>query len=517
MGYKYPKYAASSSGSAQHHTKRRRTNKGKKPAYIGSSTEVDAETTSEMSILSALPRGFPSPPSGYEFLFKAWGSMWYESYGTPNASSDLRKKLLEFKEAVEAAQNNRISVHGNAVGLQSRALEIQSGVLDDILEAIANLQRKSDKIDATVAINNKDDYAAHIKYIGDLIDKLTATDVQENNTLERHIEAVDNTHNATKMDETHRAVQEHLENAYVVSVRFRYTKLTCPLELIHTDKHIELPLYPVVSAAPNPQWCFDYRFVRMVEVFQDEMLFKHHVLSICRFPSASRNTANYHHPRYFADKHGVGSFFKAEVVKRAIMIIAMAHNDARILAIDGHLPDDADMFLRVCISPEVDKIIESKVVVEFGLSPEHINKFRAPFPLPSASPLERLQYKAAFPLLGFESVLQQAHFYARDKSSAPSVFSSVNTKYAIVTTFNELWVLQMHDDGAGDSDRIVVSSCFWVNNATPHISFVVAYVLHLVIEDMMANPDDYASPVSDLLATEGEDSVPPVLKSAQRS
>ncbi|KAJ2808393.1 hypothetical protein H4R20_000895 [Coemansia guatemalensis] len=281
---------------------------------------------------------------------------------------------------------------------------------------------------------------------------------------------------------------------------------------MHTDNHAELSQDPPVSAQSDLHWSFDHGFARAVQNFQSRLLAKESVLSLAVFPSADVNLASHHHLRYISSKDMIAPFFETEIVKRVIVILAVVHKDAKVIAIDRKLTNGPDMILRVRIRPEVDRIIDSNIVVEFRLPPGEDNIYQAPPPLPSASPLERLGYEADFPFLGFESALMQVHDYARGNSRASfSALSSVNTKYAFVSTFNHLWVLQMRNDGNSGSENIMVSPCFYANSTMPHVSFVVAYVLHLVIEDMIARPDNYTSPRGNLLATEGPDCMPPVL------
>ncbi|KAJ2083860.1 hypothetical protein H4R24_000512 [Coemansia sp. RSA 988] len=204
------------------------------------------------------------------------------------------------------------------------------------------------------------------------------------------------------------------------------------------------------------------------------------LLSSVIFPSAD-DLKNPIHPRYVASKHDIALFFKAEIARRALMILAVIYECSKVLTTNGHLTDDAGMLLRVCIRPEIDKVIESNIVVLFRLPLDEYFMKRVPCPLPSASPLEKLRFEADFPSLEFESELVQACAYARDKSRAlSSDLSSVNSKYAFATTFNRLWVLQMHN----------------------------SYVLNLAIEDMIENPDNYTSPSDNPVRPESPASEP---------
>ncbi|KAI8317891.1 hypothetical protein GQ54DRAFT_323902 [Martensiomyces pterosporus] len=145
------------------------------------------------------------------------------------------------------------------------------------------------------------------------------------------------------------------------------------------------------------------------------------------------------------------------------------------------------------------------------------------------------------------SVLAQAHAYARDRAKGcmDEVSGTINRHYALVSTFNDTWIALFRDkdDQARKYDRLTMamakSSChgaalelreagsstdtarlqeqveatarayktaraayesahraevstrFSADNSRPHIAFVVAYVLHAVIEDMVEHPDDY--------------------------
>ncbi|PIA13710.1 hypothetical protein COEREDRAFT_11114, partial [Coemansia reversa NRRL 1564] len=309
------------------------------------------------------------------------------------------------------------------------------------------------------------------------------------------------------------------------------TSLTSPLELLCVEKHKKPSLHSVRSALARPELTFDHDFVHLVESFQAESLANYPALLEFIFPPGPVNLENHRRPRYIRDEHKIGPFFQAEVFQRAKMILAHAHSSAKVYIIEGHPTNHADMFVHVCIRTAPDTIIKTNIVVEFKLPPGSDQVYQVPVPLPSARPCEKLPFYANFPSSRFELALQQAYIYACDRSRDPRGVSAVNPKYAFVSTFNGLWVLQMGSgsggndssdsnddsssndgsDSSSDQNRIVVSPCFLANNTTPHVSFAVAYVIHLVIEDMMARPNNYVPPVRDLAATEDEDSVPPWL------
>ncbi|PIA17394.1 hypothetical protein COEREDRAFT_7360 [Coemansia reversa NRRL 1564] len=455
MGYIYPKRVALSSESAQRPTKRHCTDKGKQPVRVTFSTEAGAAIPPEPPTVPALPGGFPSPPAGYEKLFEAWADMWRESHGAADASGLLQTKLFRFVKAAEALRDNEDSTYDNAMMIENKALEIQQGVVDDLSKDIRELQKRLRKliIDATMDTSNPN---AVIGRLQGLIG----------------------------------------------------TGLTSPLELLRVDKHKKPSLHSVRSALADPRWSVDCRFVRAVDYFQEELLEQHHELLRHVFPPKSEDPASHQDPRWLENEHKIGPFFRAEVFKRAKIIVEELHSGAKVFAVDRHPTNGADMFVYVCIRTAADIIIKTNAIVKFMLPPGLDRTCQLPIPSPSVSLIELLAYDAAFSSSRFESALRQAYVYARDRTRILRNTLSVNTRFAFVSTFNGLWILQI-SSGSNDQDSVAVSPCFAANNTTPHVSFAVAYVLHLVIEDMMARPENYAPPVSDLATTEDKDSMAP--------
>ncbi|KAJ2797058.1 hypothetical protein H4R20_005329 [Coemansia guatemalensis] len=321
MGYMYPKHAASSSESPERPAKRRCTDKGKVPEWSAFSTEAEMDTavTSELPTVAALPRGFPPPPSGYELLFEAWGNKWRETHGAARASGDLQIKLAEFIEAARMVQDS--------------AVETLRSADNELSQDIAKLQKKLREVRMNALLLGEPADPEYVKSLEDLINEFTADLTSEEERLAKAVETLGKTRGVEKLGETRQVIQELLKDQIPATSQLRYN-------------HI-----------------FNFGFRDAVEDFQEEFLGKHRALSLCVFPQAQVDPTNRHRPRYVADEHKIGPFFRSEIFERARTIVERLHLGTKLSLIDGNPTSHAYMFIHVCIHTEPGVTVETFIVV----------------------------------------------------------------------------------------------------------------------------------------------------------
>ncbi|KAJ2358844.1 hypothetical protein GGF43_000543 [Coemansia sp. RSA 2618] len=254
-------------------------------------------------------------------------------------------------------------------------------------------------------------------------------------------------------------------------------------------------------------------------------------------------------PRFVRIEDELGPPFQVELFLRAKRIITTLRSHVKVWVVPGDPRNHADIFMMVSVAQDDTHQRLSAVVVELKM-PRGSNTWRPPPTFSDDSPWAQV-VAALAPMVDerfTRLVLQQVHAYSRDTEKACRIIDRrfINRRYAIVSTFNELWILRYNKDAAslqqhqrlldeanrqldGDrenavlraavaqargerdsADQVMVSPRFCVESTQPHPAFAVAYVLDRVVQDMEDNPNEYPEVDTRHLVKTGDIHIPPI-------
>ncbi|KAJ2658863.1 hypothetical protein IW148_004506 [Coemansia sp. RSA 1199] len=235
-------------------------------------------------------------------------------------------------------------------------------------------------------------------------------------------------------------------------------------------------------------------------------------MQILLCPPVTGKTEN--RQRYLNREEDLASYIQPEILAPAQAIINKVYPGVLVRGQVGSTMGHADYF--IIVSVDVKGVSrQSAIAVEFK-KPYGLDK--APEPRSRVDTIKNKEsandYQmrmAGLPTLeyGRLAIGQQLRAYVRVRYIAnqapPNVAGCLNRKYGILTDYNQTWVVQYkkvsapsaaNRDNWNIDDRtenlnIIISDCFVVGDAIPHMAFVYAYVVSEAAKDIRANPGAY--------------------------
>ncbi|KAJ2136225.1 hypothetical protein IW136_003982 [Coemansia sp. RSA 678] len=280
---------------------------------------------------------------------------------------------------------------------------------------------------------------------------------------------------------------------------------------VHPDSMPDIHSGPVLGL-PDADVICDFDITYCIQDFQAQALYQHSELQnvqILLRPAVLGMTDN--HPRFLAREEDLANYIGSEILEPVQAIIDKVNPGVLVQGQVGSATDHADYFIVVTVEAGRGSR-RSAIPVEFkmpyGLAKAPKPRSRVDGAYSGESDFDYQMCMAGLPTAdhGRLAIGEQLQAYMRVRDivahTPANIAGCLNGKYGILTDYNQTWVVEFEplstnsgnrsDDNLTESLNIIVSDRFVVGDVKPHMAFVYAYVVNVVVKNIQANPRTYS-------------------------